>query len=123
MTTATIRPAALKKFQGVSALARSHTLTYVRPFQILQNNEPGSEKFRQELPAAAAAERFGASHDGADRRETGEEKAGRIAREEPRRRSRKEVMSQFVVASSLRLEIGAQRRHYNNQISPHLERS
>lgn len=49
----------------------------------------GSEEFRREL-LAAAAERVGASHYGADRRETGEEKAGRILREELRRRGWKE---------------------------------
>jgi len=45
----------------------------------------GSEEFRQEL-LAAAGERVGAGHYGADRRESGEEKAGRIVREEMRRR-------------------------------------
>jgi len=89
-TTATITPAALKKLQGISGLVRAHTLTYVRPFQILQNNELGSKKFRQEL-LAAAAERVGAGHDSADRRESGKEKAGRIVREEPRRREWKEA--------------------------------
>jgi hypothetical protein len=49
----------------------------------------GSEEFRQEL-LAAAAERVGASRDGADRRESGEEKAGRIVREKLRRRGWKE---------------------------------
>ena len=49
----------------------------------------GSEDFRREL-LAAAAERVGASHCGADRRETGEEKAGRIVQEELRRRGWKE---------------------------------
>jgi len=44
----------------------------------------GSEEFRQEL-LAAAAERVGASHYGAERRESGEEKAGRIIREELQR--------------------------------------
>jgi len=48
-----------------------------------------SEEFLQEL-LAAAEERVGASHDGADRRESGEEKAGRIVREELRRRGWKE---------------------------------
>jgi hypothetical protein len=43
----------------------------------------GSEEFRQEL-LAAAADRVGAGHYGADRRESGEEKAGRIVREELR---------------------------------------
>ncbi len=41
----------------------------------------GSEEFRQEL-LAGAAERVGASHYAADGRESGEEKAGRIVREE-----------------------------------------
>jgi len=49
----------------------------------------GSEEFRQEL-LAAAAERVGASHYGADRRESGEERAGRIVREELRRGGWKE---------------------------------
>jgi REP element-mobilizing transposase RayT len=49
----------------------------------------GSEEFRHEL-LAAAAERVGASHYGADRQETGEEKAQRIVREELRRRAWKE---------------------------------
>jgi REP element-mobilizing transposase RayT len=49
----------------------------------------GSEAFRQEL-LAAAGERVGASHYGADRRETGEQKAERIVREELRRRGWKE---------------------------------
>ena len=49
----------------------------------------GSEEFRQEL-LAAAVERVGASHSGADRRETGEQKAGGIVREELRRRGWKE---------------------------------
>jgi hypothetical protein len=44
----------------------------------------GGEEFRQEL-LAAAAERVGASHYGAERQESGEEKAGRIVREELRR--------------------------------------
>jgi putative transposase len=49
----------------------------------------GGEAFRQEL-LAGAGERVGASHYGADRRETGEEKAGRIVREELRRQGVKE---------------------------------
>jgi hypothetical protein len=49
----------------------------------------GSEEFRQEL-LAAAAERVGASHYGSDRRESGEEKAGRIIREDLRRGGRRE---------------------------------
>jgi REP element-mobilizing transposase RayT len=49
----------------------------------------GSEEFRQEL-LAGAVERVGASHDGADRRETGQEKAGRMVREELRREGWKE---------------------------------
>ena len=43
----------------------------------------GSEEFRQEL-LAAAAERVGASPYGQERRESGEEKASRIVREELR---------------------------------------
>jgi REP element-mobilizing transposase RayT len=50
----------------------------------------GSEEFRQEL-VAAAMERVGASHYGADRRETGEQKAERIVREELKRRGWKEL--------------------------------
>jgi REP element-mobilizing transposase RayT len=50
----------------------------------------GSEEFRQEL-LAAAAERVGASHYGSDRRESGEEKAGRIIREDLRRGGRREA--------------------------------
>jgi hypothetical protein len=49
----------------------------------------GREEFRQEL-LAAAVERVGASHYGADRRETGEQKAERIVREELKRRGWKE---------------------------------
>jgi REP element-mobilizing transposase RayT len=49
----------------------------------------GSREFRQEL-LAAAAERVGASHYGSERRESGEEKAGRIVREELRRRGWKD---------------------------------
>jgi REP element-mobilizing transposase RayT len=49
----------------------------------------GGEAFRQDL-LAAAAERVGSSHYGADRQETGEEKAQRLVREELRRRGWKE---------------------------------
>jgi REP element-mobilizing transposase RayT len=49
----------------------------------------GSEEFRHEL-LAAAAERVGASHYGEERRESGEEKASRIVREELRRRGVRE---------------------------------
>ena len=49
----------------------------------------GSEEFRQEL-LAAAVERVGASHYGADRQETGEQKAERIVLEELQRRGWKE---------------------------------
>jgi hypothetical protein len=49
----------------------------------------GSEEFRQDL-LAAAAERVGASHYGAERQESGEEKASRIVREELRRGGVKE---------------------------------
>jgi REP element-mobilizing transposase RayT len=45
----------------------------------------GSEEFRREL-LAAAAERVGASHYGAERRESGEQKAERIVGEELKRR-------------------------------------
>jgi len=45
----------------------------------------GTEEFRKEL-LAAAEERVGASHYGADRQETGEEKAGRLVREELQQR-------------------------------------
>jgi hypothetical protein len=44
----------------------------------------GSEEFRQEL-LAAAVERVGPSHYGADRQETGEEKARRLVRQELQR--------------------------------------
>jgi len=53
-------------------------------------------KLRMEYPGggipllAAAAERVGASHYGSDRRESGEEKAGRIIREDLRRGGRRE---------------------------------
>jgi REP element-mobilizing transposase RayT len=49
----------------------------------------GSEEFRQELLAAAAG-RVGAGHYGADRRETGEQKAERIVCEDLKRRRWKE---------------------------------
>jgi REP element-mobilizing transposase RayT len=49
----------------------------------------GSEGFRQDL-LAAAAERVGASHYGAERQESGEQKAARIVREELRRGGVKE---------------------------------
>jgi hypothetical protein len=49
----------------------------------------GSEEFRQEL-LAAAVERVGPSHYGADRRETGEQKAERIVRGELARRGLQE---------------------------------
>jgi putative transposase len=44
----------------------------------------GSAEFRQEL-LASAAERVGPNHYGSDRRETGEQKAERIAKEETKR--------------------------------------
>jgi len=49
----------------------------------------GGEEFRQEL-LAAAAERVGESHYGADRQETGQDKAERIVREYLRRQGWKE---------------------------------
>jgi ATPase subunit of ABC transporter with duplicated ATPase domains len=49
----------------------------------------GSEEFRQEL-LAAAQERVGISHYGADRQETGEQKAERIVCEELKRHGWKE---------------------------------
>lgn len=49
----------------------------------------GSEAFRQEL-LAAAGERVGASHYGAERHQTGEEKARGIVLEELQRRAGKE---------------------------------
>ena len=49
----------------------------------------GREEFRQEL-LAAAADQVGASHYGAERQETGEQKAQRCVREELQRRGWKE---------------------------------
>jgi len=49
----------------------------------------GSEEFRREL-LAAAAQRVGASHYGAQRRESGEQRAERLVREELQRRGWKE---------------------------------
>jgi putative transposase len=49
----------------------------------------GSEEFRQEL-LEAAVERVGANHYGADRQETGEQKAERVLREHLQRRGWKE---------------------------------
>jgi hypothetical protein len=43
--TTALTPATPKKLRGLSGLVRAHTLTYVRPFQILQKNELGSENF------------------------------------------------------------------------------
>jgi hypothetical protein len=72
----------------------------------------GREEFRQEL-LAAAGERVGASHYGADRQETGEQKAERIAAEEMKRlgwencdlqRRRKGDKGKVAVACRLRQE-------------------